>query len=160
MNSHVLADRALAVAADLRLPLQISSASLLIADGTTLPESMDLKTDTYCDGWSLIRTVGSAELGRRIHDAGWHFFYLASGVKATVFGFRSNVAIRRAMKRLIAEVTSGRYNCIQIENVRTGSFLGIPFVSISARPRHIQKSQVLMPRELTRTRIVRTGSYV
>ena len=38
----------------------------------------------------------------------------------------------KAVKRLSC-------NCIQIESVETRSFLGIPYVSLSVRPRHIQK---------------------
>jgi hypothetical protein len=160
MNSHALADRALAAAADLRLPGQVSSATLLIQDETALPESLVLETDSYCNGWSLIRNAGSAELDRRVHEAGWQFFYLASGIHATVFGFRAHLAIRRAMKHLISQVSIGKYNCLQIENIRTGSFLGFPFVRVSARPRHIQQSQVLMPRDCKRSQIIRTASYV
>jgi hypothetical protein len=152
MNAQALADRAIVTAANLDRSREITSTTLLIADGTPLPESLVLQTHPYSKGWSLIQTVNSPDLDRRIRTAGWHFFYLASAIKATVFGFARQPTIRRAMKRLIREVDSGQYNCFQVEDIRTGSFLGLPFVSISARPRHIQQSNVLLP--------TRTGSYV
>ena len=160
MNSHALAERAIAVTADLRQPQEVSSTTLFIQDGTSLPESLVLRTDSYCNGWSVIRNTGPAELDRQIHGSGWHFFYLASGIKVTAFGFRTGLAIRRAMKRLISLVSSGKYNCLQIEDIQTGSFFGLRFVNVSARPRHIQQSQVLMRRTPARNSLVRTGSYV
>jgi hypothetical protein len=160
MNAQALAEASVVTAANLHPSREITSTTLLIADRTSVPESLALQTDPYWNGWSLIRTAGSLELDRRIQTAGWHFFYLASAIKATVFGFPRQPTIRRAMKRLITAVASAEYNCVQVEDIRTGSLLGFPYVSISARPRHIQQSSVLLPRVRQRNGVTRTGSYV
>ena len=60
-------------------------------------------------------------------------------IKATVFGFDKQKALRAALKRLITDVKSQHCNSIEITSVVGKSFLGVPYVSVSAHSRHIQK---------------------
>ena len=64
---------------------------------------------------------------------------MAGEIKATVFGFDRQKALRAALKRLIADVKSQHCNSIEITRVTGKSFLRVPYVSVSAHPRHLQK---------------------
>jgi hypothetical protein len=64
---------------------------------------------------------------------------MAGEIRATVFGFDRQKALRTALKRLIADVKSQHCNSIEITRVISKSFLTVPYVSVSAHPRHLQK---------------------
>ena len=67
---------------------------------------------------------------------------MAGEIKTTVFGFDRQKALRAALKRLIADVKSQHCNSIEITRVMGKSFLKVPYVSVSAHPRHLQKGMV------------------
>ena len=67
------------------------------------------------------------------------FLILAGQIKATAFGFDPPTMINTALERLMASVKSDHGNCLQIDQVETRSFLGLPYVSVSAHSRHIHK---------------------
>jgi hypothetical protein len=71
---------------------------------------------------------------------------MAAEIKATVFGFDKRKALRAALKRLIAKVKSQDCNGIEITRVTGKSFLKVPYVSVSAHPRHLQKGLVFSPK--------------
>jgi hypothetical protein len=56
-----------------------------------------------------------------------------------VFGFDRQKALHAALKRLIADVKSQHCNSIEITRVMGKSFLKVPYVRVSAHPRHLQK---------------------
>jgi hypothetical protein len=82
-------------------------------------------------------------LDREIHEAGWTFFCLAGEIKATVFGFDAQKVVRRAVKRILAKLKSERFNSLEITQVASKRFLGLPYATVSACSRHIQESVFL-----------------
>src|ERR1035441_9622816 len=117
----------------------IKSGTLLIKDGTLLPESIRFEGNPYLQGWRLAN-LDSAELDRKLCDSGWTFFYMAGEVDATSFGGMSEKTITRAVKKLIANMKSPRFNCLEISRVAAKSFLGLPYVAVAGHLRHIQES--------------------
>ena len=69
----------------------------------------------------------------------WTFFYLAQ-TKATVFGFDTDKAVRRAVNRILARLKWEQFNALEITQVAAKRFLGLPYVTVSAHQRHIQES--------------------
>jgi hypothetical protein len=67
---------------------------------------------------------------------------MANKIKTTVFSFNRARTIHAALKRVIASVREQKCNCLEIDDVATHSFLGIPYVTVSAHPRHIQTGMV------------------
>jgi hypothetical protein len=82
-------------------------------------------------------------MDRKLCEAGWTFFYMAGEVNAIVFGSDSEKTTRRAVKKVIANMKSDRINCLEISQVAAKRFLGLPYVTVSAHPRHIQESMFL-----------------
>jgi hypothetical protein len=121
----------------------ITAGTILIENGTPIPEFRAPQGATYSNGWLSLGRVARAELEKSVSQAGWSFFYMAGHSRATVFGFDPVRTMHKALKRLIAGTTAQHFNCLEISSVETKHFLGVPYVSISAHSRHIQKSLVL-----------------
>ena|SRR2546421_12936019 len=118
----------------------IHTGSILIEDGACMPDSLRLEGSPYSSGWRSVSNLGLNELDAAIHKAGWTFFFMAGEIKITSFGFDKNSAMRRAVKRVITDVESHKCNCVEITEVSAKSFLGMPYVNVSAHSRHIQES--------------------
>jgi hypothetical protein len=118
----------------------IRAGTILIENGSLMPESLQLESEPYSNGWKSVMNLGPGELDTGIHKAGWTFFFMAGEIKITAFGFDPQAAVRRAVKQVIADVESHHCNCLEITQVSPQSFLGIPYVNIRAHARHIQES--------------------
>ena len=79
---------------------------------------------------------------KELSATGWTFFFMAGPIRMTAFGFNRDRTLDSAMKRIINAVKEQRCNCLQVESAEMHSFLGIPYVVLSARPRHVQKGMV------------------
>ncbi len=104
-----------------------------------MPESLRLESVPYSRGWTSVSNDLN-ELDTEINRAGWTFFFMAGEIKITAFGFDKEAAVRRAVKRAITSVEAQKCNCLEITEVSANSFLGMPYVNISAHARHIQES--------------------
>jgi hypothetical protein len=122
---------------------RIKKVTILIEEGTPLPESLRFESEPYSNGWRLVKNLNGYELDQKTTKAGWNFFYMAVEIKATVFGFDEEKALRRAVERILTNLKSEKFNCLEITQVAAKSFLGLPYVTVSAHPRHIQESVVL-----------------
>lgn len=122
---------------------QISAGTILIKEGTLLPEDLKLESEPYSKGWRVVKNLGSSELDRKLCEARWTFFYMAGGVDATAVGLDLEKITRRAVKSVLASMKSGSLNCLEIVHVAEKRFLGLSSVTVSARPRHIQESMFL-----------------
>ncbi len=120
----------------------ITTGTILIENGTLLPNSLVLASEPYSTGWTTVPNLRS-DFERDINHAGWTFFFIAGEIQATVFGFNAEKAVRTAVERLLGNAKSQHCNCLEIGQVRRKSFLGLPFASVSAHSRHIQKSLFL-----------------
>jgi hypothetical protein len=123
---------------------KISAGTILIKQGVLLPESLRFESEPYTRGWRLIKNLRSSEMDRQLFDAGWNLFYLAEGeLNATALGSDSEKTTRRAIKKVIAIMGSNQLNCVEVTQVAAKWFLGLPYVTVSAHPRHIQESKFL-----------------
>ena len=126
---------------------QSKSGRSSLRQGTPLPEGLRLESDPYLKGWERVKNLGSSGLDRKLSEAGWSFFYMAGEVNAMAFGSNSEKTIRRAVKSVIANMKSDRFNCLEISRVAAKSFLGLPYVS-RRRPRATYSGKfVSLPRQ-------------
>jgi hypothetical protein len=122
---------------------EIKVGTVLIKEGTCLPRLLRLESEPYLNGWRLIKNMGSSGLDRKLCEARWTFFYMAEEVNAVVVGSDLEKMTRRAVKRVVGSMKSSRFNCLEIGHVTAKRFLGLPCVTVSAHPRHIQESWFL-----------------
>jgi hypothetical protein len=121
----------------------IASGTILIEKGTPLPLFFRAATDSYPNAWiGIDSSLNFHERENELAAAGWTFLYMASKVRVTAFGFDKPKMVFRALKRLIAGARRQKCNCLEIDEVAMHSFLGMPYVSVSAHSRNIQKGLV------------------
>ena len=121
----------------------IEAGTILIETGTLIPDSWLPPGEPCSNGWLAVGMQERPGLEANIHKAGWTFFYLASEIKATAWGFDEQKTARKAVNRLIASLKTERLNCLEITRVTLRSFLGFPYVTVSGHARHVQESLVL-----------------
>ena len=118
----------------------IKTGTILVERNASMPKSLLLEGKSYSGGWRSVSNLDLNGLDVAIHKAGWTFFFMAGEIKITAFGFDKERAVRRAVKRVITNVESHNCNCVEITGVSEKSFLGMPYVNVSAHSRHIQES--------------------
>jgi hypothetical protein len=116
----------------------IAAGSIMVAGGTHLPSSIVLQYETDSNGWAAIEDARTT-FERKVQEAGWTFFLMAGEIKAIAFGYDKEKAIRTALNRLIADVKSLHCNSIEITQIIGTTFLKLPYVSVFAHARHLQK---------------------
>lgn len=122
---------------------RIKPGTILIREGAQLPESLGFDSEPCPIGWRLVKNLDGYGLNRKICNLGWTFLDTANVVQARVFGFDAQKALRRAVGRVLATLESEPFNCLEISRVAVKHFLGLPYVTVSAHPRHIQQSTSL-----------------
>lgn len=136
---------------------QMTIGTIFIEEGTSSPSSLKLESEPYSNGWRSIKNLNGCELDRRLRAVGWNLFSLAQ-IKASVFGFNRERAVRRAVKRVLAKVKSDDFNALEISQVAVKRLLGLTYVAVSAYARHLQESMFLLDdkrfAELNRARLV------
>jgi hypothetical protein len=106
--------------------------------GALLPGGLSLQPSVFSQIWSSVANLDTAALSAELAKAGWTFFYMAGIVRKHAFGFDEETRTRTALGRVIREVRAQHCNCLELTRLVTKSFLGIPYVSITAHARHIQ----------------------
>ena len=127
-------------------PDKIRPGTILIREGTALPEALPFASEPYSSGWRLVKDLDGDGLSRKIQEAGWAFFCLAGEINVTVFGFNEQKTVRRAVERILANPRSEKFNSWEITRVASAAskrFLGVTYVTVSARSRHIQEGPFL-----------------
>lgn len=128
----------------------IAPGAVLVKKGTPLPQRLGLENDSTAMGWASVSNhLNAHELEKELAAAGWTFFYMAGSIRATAFGFDRQKMVEAALRRVIANVGLQRCNCLEIDHVATHSFLGMPYMSVSAHSRHIQKGMVFSGCDMT-----------
>jgi hypothetical protein len=125
------------------MPATVHADTMLIQEGVLLPTSLRLQSDSYVSGWRVLKEFNSYSLDRRVRAFGWHLFYRAEEVKAIVYGRGEERDVRRAVNRIVAKARPLNFNCIGLTKIVTEHFLGIPYLTISGHPHHLQESGVL-----------------
>jgi hypothetical protein len=126
----------------------IKMGTIFIKDGTLLPDVLQLESEPCATGWRLVKNLEAHELGRKVHEAGWTFFCVAGQIKGTILGFDGQDTVRRAAKRILTNLKSGKFNCLEITHVEMKRSLGLSYVVVCAQSRHIQENAFLLrPKE-------------
>lgn len=122
---------------------EVKTGTILIRDNTPLPEGVQVECEPYSRGWRLVNNLDCSSLDQKITKAGCTFFYLAGEFKGSAFGSDREVTRGRAVRRILGHLKSEKSNCLEITRLESKRFLGIPYVTVSANARHIQKSVFL-----------------
>jgi len=119
----------------------IRVGTVLLRDGTKLPKALAVTTERYSAGWSFITRSTSAQLNTSVESVGWTLFYMAGEIHTRSFGFNDLSRTDRAVAKVINAVTRDSCNCLEITALKRGAFLGLPYTSLVAHSRHIQRGR-------------------
>jgi hypothetical protein len=122
------------------MPPTIQVGTILMKDwpGTTQP--LGLESEPCSGSWSVLKVLDSYALDRKIHAAGWNFFFIAAEVKVMFLGGVGAAKIGNALQGLLRKVRPQNFNSLEITGIVARHFLGVPYVTVSAHSRHMQES--------------------
>ncbi len=126
------------------MPQTVQVGSILVKE-SLMPELLGLEVggleiERYSGNWTLIRTLGGFAIDRKIHGAGWNFFFMVGEVKTMFFGGIGTKKIQNALHRIFEKITEKPYNALEVTGIVRKRFLGVPYTIVSAHSRHIQQS--------------------
>jgi len=120
----------------------IKTGTILIKEGTLLPEAVLFERECSVPGWGLVKDLDRCGLDREIREVGWTFCCLASEIRAaTVFGIDEEKMVHRTIEEILARLKSEKFNSLEITRVASEAskrLLGVRYVTVSAQSRHIQ----------------------
>jgi hypothetical protein len=121
----------------------IQLGTILIKDRTLVAERLGLEVDSFSGTWNTVRALNGFALDRKVRAAGWNSLFMAAEVRGIALGPIRPNSLRAALSRIFSKVHAEDFNCLEVTAITARRFLGIPYVSMCAHSRHIQKGMRL-----------------
>lgn len=118
----------------------VQVGSVLMDERPGIEQFLNLQSEPYAGQWSVVKDFDGFALERKIHVAGWSFFFMAAEAKAMFFGRPGTTKIRNAVRRILAKLTPQGFNCLEVTGIVEKRFWGVRYATVSAHARHIQRS--------------------
>lgn len=125
----------------------IQVGTILIEDRPLFARYLAIESEPYALNWRVVEGADGSALDRKIHAAGWNFFFLAGEVRSSFLGAPHARNIRNALKRMLANVSKQHFNCLEVTGIASKRFGGVPYTIVSGHRRHIQQGWQLDPAE-------------
>jgi hypothetical protein len=122
----------------------IRPGTIFFRQGTSLPNGVSAHTEPRGQGWKRVTGLDAYAFGRAIAKLDWTFFALADELKSTAFGFNSEKRVGKAVDRMVASLHASEFNAVEIMDVRSKRFFGVPYTTLRARSRHIQQGAYIL----------------
>jgi len=122
------------------MPSTVQAGTILMREWPGIPQVLELETEPCFGDWSLVKVLDGFALDRKVHAAGWNFFFMATEVKVVFLGSLGAAKIHRALGRILAKVKKQHFNALEVTAIVAQHFLGVPYVTVFAHPRHLQQN--------------------
>jgi hypothetical protein len=122
------------------MPSTVQVGTILMKEWPGMTQMLGLESEPCSGEWSRLKVLDGFSLDRKIHAAGWNFFFLAAEVKVIFLGSLGAAKIQNALKRILEKVKGHHFNGLEVTEIVARRFLGVPYVSVSAHSRHMQQS--------------------
>jgi hypothetical protein len=129
----------------------IQVGTILMKEWPGMPQFLGFEPEPVLGEWTTVKTPDAFTLDRKIHAAGWNFFFMAAEVEAMFFGSLRASTVQSALKRILAKVKQQHFNGLEVTAIVARHFLGLPYVTVSAHSRHLQHSSNLDSAEIRQT---------
>jgi hypothetical protein len=126
----------------------VQVGTILIEDLPLMTQTLGLQSEPYSANWGVVEALDGSALVRKIHDAGWNFFFMAAEVKVMFFGAIGAKKLQNALRRMLGKVKPLNFNCLEVTGIVAKRFLGVPYAVVSAHSRHVQQSCYLNSAEM------------
>jgi hypothetical protein len=134
------------------MPSNAQAGTILIQNQPLIAAVLGLESEPFSGDWRKVSQLDAFALDRKIHAAGWNFFFLAVELKVMFLGAIGAQSVQNAVQRLLGKVRGQDFNCLEVTGIVAHRFCGIPYVTVLAHARHIQQSCYLDGAEKRRTR--------
>jgi len=125
------------------MPPSVEVGTILIKERPLITQLLGLQSEPCSGNWRVVQGLDGFALDRKIHAAGWNFFFMAAEVKVMFLGALGTKKIQKALKRILAKVRHQNFNGLEVTGIVAKRFLGVPYATVSAHSRHIQQSGYL-----------------
>ena len=122
---------------------RIKTGTLLIEEGVIFPDSLRVESEPYSKGWRIVKELDGYGLDRTMSQVGWTCFYMANEISASAVALDREKSLSKAVNQILTKLKLERFNSLEITQVATNRFLGLPHTTVSAHARHIQESMFL-----------------
>src|SRR5438552_10985663 len=122
------------------MPPRVEAGTILMKEWPGMTQLLGLESEPCSGEWSLLKVLDGFALDRKIHAAGWNFFFMAAEVKMMFFGSPGATQLQNAVRRILAKVRPQSFNCLEVTRIVTKRFLGMRYATVFAHSRHIQPS--------------------
>jgi hypothetical protein len=133
------------------MELTVQAGTILMKEWPGMTKLLGLESEPCSAEWRLLKVLDGFALDRKIHAAGWNFFFMASEVKVMFFGSLGAAKIQNALQRILKKVKEQHFNGLEVTEIVSRRFLGVPYVTICAHSRHMQQSCYLDTVEVRQT---------
>jgi hypothetical protein len=133
------------------MTLTVQAGTILMKEWPGMTALLGLESEPCSAGWCLLKVLDGFALDRKVHAAGWNFFFMATEVKAMFFGSLGAAKIQSALNRILKKVKEQHFNGLEVTGIVSRRFLGVPYVTVLAHSRHMQKSCYLDTVEVRQT---------
>ena len=117
----------------------LKNGTLIIAEGTSLPDSSKITSEPFSPGWRMITNLRGQGLDRHFSQMGWTVFQKATPLSVNSLGFGESQTVLKAFQKILRDSGSRKFNCVEITRAVTKTFLGVSYVQMYAGVRNIQK---------------------
>src|SRR5580698_832062 len=120
--------------------MTVQVGTILMKEWPGKPQLLGLESEPCSGEWSQLKVMDGFAVDRKIHAAGWNFFFMAAEFKSTFLGNAGAAKIQKALTRILARTKPQHFNSLEITGIVARRFLGVPYVTVSAHSRHMQQS--------------------
>lgn len=122
------------------MPSAVQVGTILLKEWPGMNQLLGIESEPCSGEWSMIKALDDFTLDRKVHAAGWNFFFMAAEVKVMFIGSVGAANILNALKRILAKVKHQQFNGLEVTQIVPRTLFGVPYVTVSAHSRHMQQS--------------------
>jgi len=121
---------------------KIAELTMLLRGRVELPANLNLVTEEFQEGWSVVQSGDTHWLDKEIRQRGWHFIWIGEGSRRGGVGQTSQEAIASALKLALRRV-SERFNAAEVESIEVKKYPWFVVAKVKVYPYQIQQGAVL-----------------
>src|ERR1700674_6040939 len=91
------------------MPATLQVGSILMKKWPVTMQSLGVESEPCSGSWSLVKVLDGFVLDRRIHAAGWNFFFMAGEVNGMFFGALGAKKIQRAFRGNFGKIKKQKF---------------------------------------------------
>ena len=121
---------------------ELAELTMLLREGTKLPDDLKLATEEFQEDWNLIRSGDVHWLDKKVRRRRWHLLWIDEGSLRSGVGKTSQEAIAGALTLALRQMSES-FNAARVEYLRVEQYPWFYLATVAVYPQAIRKSSVL-----------------